>query len=59
MLQILNKYEGPCFRLQKSTAHLDTGQTVPAWVYLYSVKLTGKRRLACGDYFSTARIFEA
>jgi len=58
-LAVLDAYEG-CgpgsplpheFERQVVTVLLDSGQTVVAWAYIYTLDTQGMRRLASGDYF--------
>jgi gamma-glutamylcyclotransferase (GGCT)/AIG2-like uncharacterized protein YtfP len=51
ILPALDEYEGPEFERTKVTVHLDTGEQIKPWVYLF----TGKRRgrpIKSGDWFA-------
>jgi gamma-glutamylcyclotransferase (GGCT)/AIG2-like uncharacterized protein YtfP len=49
-LEILDRYEGADFTRVTGDVLLDTGEQLPAWVYVYNRPVDEQRRILSGDY---------
>ena len=55
VFKILDKYEGNEFFREKNRVKLRSGKFVNAWIYWYTRKPLGKRRIPYKDYFNYLR----
>jgi gamma-glutamylcyclotransferase (GGCT)/AIG2-like uncharacterized protein YtfP len=51
-LEILDRYEGDEFTRVNGGVVLDTGEQLPAWVYVYNRPVAEERRILSGDYLN-------
>jgi gamma-glutamylcyclotransferase (GGCT)/AIG2-like uncharacterized protein YtfP len=49
-LAALDRYEGPDFTREAAAALLETGERLPAWVYVYNRPVPEQSRILSGDY---------
>ena len=52
LLDSLDRYEGTTFRREVREAVRDGGERMPAYVYVFTGSLRGRRRIASGDYLA-------
>jgi gamma-glutamylcyclotransferase (GGCT)/AIG2-like uncharacterized protein YtfP len=51
-LGALDEYEGAEFTRVTATVHLESGEQMAAWVYVYNRPVAGERRILSGDYLA-------
>jgi len=54
LLDALDRYEGQAFRREVREVEDARGARVSAWVYFFAGSVRGRRRIASGDYLSSA-----
>ena len=50
--QLLDEYEGNLFRREIRSVHLDGGETIESWIYLYVGALNSAEPIRSGDYLA-------
>ena len=55
MWPVLDEYEGQAYARRKLPVHMEGGEIVDAWVYLYLGDLSLRERIISGDYLNPAK----